>query len=383
MSRILYLSIIILIGYVGWLQLYHEPVRKPEVARLPLRFYPNLANQLGQTTRIEVYLRNAKNLDLIRGDDQWTVQQLDHYPANLELLRRVSSGLAGLRPLEPRTDNPDLYRRQGVADPGTEIGAGRRVILRGRGNEVFTDLIIGDHDLDTTGNRDPDRLFVRRYGEAQSWLVQGRLDLPDEPIAWLDPKLASIPLEMLKEVRVRPQGGAVAYTLVSDPGRLPDETDPAPTPDAPSVTRWRLQLPSGQHHGEAEVIQPAATTLADFLAQNHPQSVQPSARAGDLGAVEMQVDYVRQDGLVITLLLYQPHLQRHLRIESRLDGELGPQEEVDELNRRWGPWLFTLDDDRLATLMTPAEALLQPAPESAPLPTSEAEAGPPPAPSTE
>jgi hypothetical protein len=102
---------------------------------------PGLDSTVNDVTRVRITgSGNSTVATLVRGEDAWTVEEAQSYPADWARLRKLLFGLAQAQVIELKTSNPDYYDRLGlkdVSDPSStavlvEIGAGEhptRVLL--------------------------------------------------------------------------------------------------------------------------------------------------------------------------------------------------------------------------------------------------------------
>ena len=140
--------------------------------------YPGMAAGINDIRRIEVGEPGSDGrLELEMIGTGWVVKQKSNYPADSGRIRQLLLHLSEARIVEPKTANPELYGRLGVADPGAQDGGTLLVV----GPPTDLRLIVGR--LET---RAGSGTYVRRDGEAQSLLVGKDLTVAADPIEWLD-----------------------------------------------------------------------------------------------------------------------------------------------------------------------------------------------------
>jgi hypothetical protein len=157
----------------------------------------DLASHLGEVEQVAL-VHGADKTTLIRRDKQWIVSERNDYPADAEKLRQLLLGLAGLTYVEPKTREAQNYPRLQVEDAGTPNSQSTLITVSGAQGELLGEVIAGKRLVDALGGGD-DGVYVRKPGDAQSWLASGTLDLPGAP-GWLDPDLADLPADGVKEV---------------------------------------------------------------------------------------------------------------------------------------------------------------------------------------
>lgn len=152
--------------------------------------FPGLVPRLQQAARIEIR-HQGSTLVLERRGDAWGVAEDSDYPARPGKVRDLLAGLAELRLTERRTAEPSQFGRLGVADPGKPNADSSLVSVFDAAGKPIVALIVGHSRM--RGQSDlPDQIFVRRPGENQSWLAEGRLPLDDDALMWLDRDIVNI-----------------------------------------------------------------------------------------------------------------------------------------------------------------------------------------------
>ncbi len=164
--------------------------------------FPELAARLNDTAAIEIATPGERFRIVRDKGERWVVAERSGYPADADRVKKTVLGLAELEALEPRTDNPDLYDRIGVGEPGAEGSSAIGVTLfAGDGSELAA-LIVGKVRTTESASR-PAELYVRKPAEARSWLAAARLDVKDELRDWLD------------RTAIRVKGERVMETVIS------------------------------------------------------------------------------------------------------------------------------------------------------------------------
>ncbi|HYH23480.1 MAG TPA: DUF4340 domain-containing protein [Azospirillum sp.] len=162
---------------------------------------PGLLARINDVTRVDVTGADG-TATVARGEQGWIVLQKDGYRADADAVKALVVGLAEARVVEARTALPDLYDRLGVQDPGP--GRESELVMLRAGDAVLASVILGKTASSSTR-------YVRRAGEAQSWMVKATLaPVPAEPLRWLDRALPRLPRDRVQAVEVRqPDGAAV------------------------------------------------------------------------------------------------------------------------------------------------------------------------------
>ena len=250
-----------------------RPHSETSVAGQGERVFPGLAAQLPDATRVSISGAKTSVL-MVRQNDHWSIADRDFYPAQTPKLRQLFAGLADLKLREPRTADPTLFNRLGVDDPTTGGSTGVLVKVQNTAGDVLAQVIIGHRSLRSQGGL-PESEYIRRPGEDQSWLAEGKLAAEADPQAWLPRDIVNIAHDKIAHVvvtrgtsRVELAGADGSFTLVAPPpGKIDD-----------------VKLDETGHALEN-------LTLADV-------------KKGDLpGTPEGQAVFTTTDGLVITVSL--------------------------------------------------------------------------------
>ena len=162
--------------------------------------FPDLAAKLASIAKLELR-KNDATLVVLRDGNRWLLPEKGNYPIRAERVRETLVGLTELRLLEQRTSDRAQLSQLGLDDP--TITGSTAILLRGLdGNgAVVVELVVGRRRVRTQGNL-PESVYVRRPGETQAWLAEGRLALDTDPQLWVDRDIGNIPAERLRRVTV-------------------------------------------------------------------------------------------------------------------------------------------------------------------------------------
>ena len=196
------LAVLALALVAGWY--FTSQVGLPRVPAQAERWLPGV--QVAQVKAIEVQRGDQPLVRLERREQGWVVPAKADYPADQGVVNKLLKALAEACKVEPRTANPELYGRLGLADKGEAEQRGVRLTLEQ--GEAPLQLLIGK-----PGQQDGQ--LVRRADEAQSWLVSQRIELPASELDWLDRRVTAIPFAEVRELDLRHAGGE-RLTLARD-----------------------------------------------------------------------------------------------------------------------------------------------------------------------
>ncbi|MGG5821723.1 DUF4340 domain-containing protein [Falsiroseomonas sp. HW251] len=309
----------------------------PPSSSTPLAF-PGLAPRLANAARIEVTRHDGTLVVRRASPENWVLPARGEYPARPERVREVLVGLTELRLSEPRTANPEMLERLGVDDPTKEGSTSSLLKVLDAEGRPIAELIVGRRRMRVQGNV-PESVYVRRPGENQAWLAEGRLPVDADPNLWIDRDLANIQRDRVRAVEVFRAGEG---SLVLRRGR---------DLDAP-----------------LSVIEPTETPELDEI------SIDEMARAFEFltflevkAAAEMPGEWLGESKFELTDNL-------KIGVAARKDGEqfwvrlsAEGDDEAARLNARWRGWAYQVGQwkekamvPRLADLVKEQRAPAQP-----------------------
>jgi len=167
------------------------------------KLLPGFEAQVNEISGLEI--RTSGNLlvaELARSEDGWSVVNRFGYPADIARIRANLLALAAAEIVEEKTSNPDFYDRLGVADIASESARGIEISMLGLDEPMR--IIIGD-----TGVSGGEYAYVRRSGEAASFLVNGAYDLSEDTVDWMQRAIVDIPAIRIRSVTIEHADGDV------------------------------------------------------------------------------------------------------------------------------------------------------------------------------
>jgi len=168
---------------------------------VPATLLPGLEDAVNEIDAIDIVAPGGQTtVSLRRDDERWRVTQKDGYEADFAEVLAFLRTLADVGAAEPKTTNPDWYSHLGVQDVTAQDATGRRIDFPGR---ETTSVIIGQVDPSGEGS------YARRADEDQSWLLDAVVEVPVDPVAWLEPGIMDIPSADIAQVVVRHADGEV------------------------------------------------------------------------------------------------------------------------------------------------------------------------------
>lgn len=207
---------------------------------------PGLADKLDRVAAIKVRFED-KTATVRRGEKGWVIEELDGYPVDPEKVQGLARSLVSARLLEAKTDRPERWGRLDVDEPGSPRPDGGKsrakelALLDAQGNKL-AELVVGKTRYGLFG---PGRggVYVRKTDEGRAWLLDRRIEVPEEPIDWIDRQIVDVPSSSIARVVLRP--GGADQVVVARASREADAFALEPLPAGRSADKEKLERLAG------------------------------------------------------------------------------------------------------------------------------------------
>ena len=180
--------------------------------------FPALLEQVNAVARVRV-TGNEGAFTLARDGDTWIVEEKERYAADPDRVHRLLLGAAGMKRVEPKTGNPDLYPKLWLEDPAGKDAKSVRFVLENASGAELASWVLGDR-RPSKADASRTELYVRVDGDPMAWLVEGSIPGGPMIIDWLDRHVARIDRDRLRAVEVVHADGtaiAVGKSAPADP----------------------------------------------------------------------------------------------------------------------------------------------------------------------
>ena len=274
-----------------WVNNANKPVSEPSEQSKPL--LPDFRGQINEINAIT--LTGAENkviATLTRGDRGWVILEKSNYPADLAKLREFLLKLADATLLEPKTSNPKHYAELGIEDIKDKDAKGVLVTLAGLKEPIK--LIIGNYNGAGGGGT-----FVRRAGEAQSWLAKGNLSVDKTAADWEQRDIADIASVRLKQVILTAQDGKVLRVYK----------------DQSTDANFKVaDVPKGRELSSEFVANALGSALSGLRADDVE-----TAQNAPPGEKVSKASYLAFDGLAIDVTAWEKDSKHYAQFVAKLD----------------------------------------------------------------
>lgn len=380
---------------------------------------PGLKEKVTETAKV-VIRSGLTTIELVKAPDSgaWVIASKANYTADGAAVRTLLAELANAYILEDKTSKPELYERIGVEDV-TESGAMSVLVsLFDAKGASLGSVILGNPQTETgTPTSDAPTVakrFVRREGEAQSFLAAIDSSVRAAVTAWAETTILEIPSERIKsaEFSVARAEGATAVTSMSRESTTQPTFAVANVPEGRSLkdqygaTRAAQSLsyltfedvrPANELAFDSPTVSTATFSTFDGLtitvksvgdagrtwhhfaaAFNPPAKVDPAPApvvTAPAANAEASLDALTAAPAPATPPALTPEQQAEAEAKKQEEAEkhAALAAEAEAINARLGGWAFEVQEFKANQFRTTLDDLL--APPAAPAGESEAGAG--------
>ncbi|HEY0231475.1 MAG TPA: DUF4340 domain-containing protein [Dokdonella sp.] len=253
---------------------------------------PGLRDHVNDVAKVIVTGADNKTIaTLTRAADGWSLAEKGGYAVDTGKLREFLLKLADAKLLEQKTSNKDKYATLGVEDVAAKDAKSLEVELDGLAQPVK--VIVGNASQRGGGT------FVRRAGDAQSWLASATLAVPKDAAEWLRKDLADIAANRVEAVTITHADGNSVRIYKDTAG------------DA----NFRIaDIPKGREAGSEFSTNALASTLAGLRFDDVI-----AARDAPPAAQSSKARYAAFDGLVVDVIAWEKDGKDYAQFKASLD----------------------------------------------------------------
>ena len=295
--------------------------------------FPALLEQVNSVDRIRV-TGNEGAFTLARDGDRWVVEEKERYAADPDRVHKLLLGAAGMKRVEPKTSNPELYPKLWLEDPSGEDAKSVGFVLENASGTALADWVLGDR-RPSKSDASRTELFIRVADNPMAWLVEGSVPGGPTIIGWVDRMVARIDRERLRDVEVVHADGATV--AVNRPG--------------PADTDFSLQGVPADRETDSQY---RVNDIGRFLEDLRFEDVARSSSLDFSGSVDKRVRVTTFDGLRVDLETVMRDGEAWVQLRAEVDEALvetsgdgaGASGGADAETKKTSGALLALDDVR-------------------------------------
>lgn len=198
--------------------IFRETANLAPFARLHL--FPGLEQQIESVSEVKVETIQGSVTVMRDAKGGWVLPDRGGWPANFDVVRKAIVGLAKLDAIELRTARPENHGVLLLAAPDDQKAPrnkrGFRITAFNAEQKPLASLILGKVQTPPSGTR-AGIAYARRDNEAQTYLVEGDVNIPLQTSDWIDRALFDIAEARIALVTVAPPSGPSYEITRGDP----------------------------------------------------------------------------------------------------------------------------------------------------------------------
>ena len=164
----------------------------------------NFAENAKDVTEIIVEKSDEK-ITIKRDGENWKIIERQNYLASNQRVADLLLNISEIRYREAKTKNKSKYKRLHVEDVSDKDAKSALLSVKAKNVELVK-LIVGKENADVVGPSNGGR-YIRKPSDKQSWLVSGRLDVPNGVNSWVEPELLHVASNRIERVIVTQPSG--------------------------------------------------------------------------------------------------------------------------------------------------------------------------------
>ncbi len=188
--------------------------------------FPDLAYEAETIKRIEIVGREQESTLRARNSGDWVLEEKNGYPALSGRVDSLLSDINEMRALERDQPGEREMADRGVADVD-EGGEGLRVSFLTEDGDLVKEFVVG-RQRSAPGATDLTAFYLRESGSDEVYLIDGALDMPADPMEWVDTTAFALDNQRIYEVKTAPREGEPVLVRRTTPGEAPFVPDGLP-----------------------------------------------------------------------------------------------------------------------------------------------------------
>ena len=168
------------------------------------RLLPSFDSDAAKVAALEIK-QGATTLTLEKKGNGWGIKERAGYPADAEKVRGLMVRLSQAELLEIKTRKADRYALVELEDPAGKEAKSRGVRALDAKGGVVADVVVGKRRADAFG-AGKGATYVRKPGDAQTWLASGEIDPPVAAREWVKPQVLELDSSTISKLTVEIEG---------------------------------------------------------------------------------------------------------------------------------------------------------------------------------
>ncbi len=278
---------------------------------------PNLAAQASRIAKIELK-QGDKTLTLARDKDAWSLADRGGYPVKADAVRALLVKIAQAELVEGKTSNKERYAQLELEDPAAKDAKSRLVRVLDDKGAAIVETIVGKKRFDAFG-ASKGGTYVRKSGEAQTWLSNADLDVSLAVRDWVQPGVLDLAAAKIAKVTIE----------------IPGEESLVIARDEKDASKHTLSaIPDGKKLKEGAAIDGIVRAVGSIELEDVRKPAAPGTPGGEAGVAKIEAD----GGLAVTMRLRKEGEDHWLALEATGDGDA--KKSADDIAAKAQGWEF-------------------------------------------
>jgi len=309
------------------------------------KLLPGLAAKRNDVASIRVQ-RASGGYVLRRVGDTWTLQDKGDYPAQIDMVRKTVLAIADATTIEAKTSDPARHAKLGVEDFDAPDSKSVLVTFADKDGGEIAKLVLGK-EAESSGMQGSGQRYVRKAGDAQSWLAALKVEIPEAATDWLAKEILKVPQDRVRAIEIRQTDGETLLV------------------DRPAAETKDFTL-HGIPEGKEATYPTVANSLATGLEYVNLEDVSPAAEVDFSTGAGPIARFTTFDGLVVTVTTKDQDGKSYASFTASYEAPADPvgptpeagadsaaakpaprspdevRKEADELNARLSKWAYVI-----------------------------------------
>jgi hypothetical protein len=156
------------------------------------KLMPALAASSGQVAEISIRQGDETAVLQLGADRTWSLKSRGGYPADTAKVRTLLIGLGEATLVAAKTTRPDKYPALELDDPAAKGAKSRLVKVTDAKGNTIGEAVLGKKRTEGYGTGKTGGTYVRRPGNAQTWLADMEIDAPVATRDWVKTGVLSL-----------------------------------------------------------------------------------------------------------------------------------------------------------------------------------------------